>query len=326
MTTAVAYPSATDIAVAPLGTVDSPVAAEPSPTNSPGENAAASLGPMDGPSFRYPWPTPPVARVWSGPAERVRVSGLARQDPTGTVLMCGPATSTMMLDPAHPERECLNGVPTTGLDLDALAEPGQVNGYRWGSAAIEAWWDGTSFVVTAQGPPDPYLIPHGPPPVPCPAPAGGWPIDDQMFGLDPDAVRDAVGPGYADLGAGYPSGQPVFDDANPSGTIVPVVLVVRTTGDVAAADAAIRAVYSGNLCVGSAPWDMATVEAQRARIDRWVMEEADTSVPTWATGQNESGYPVNTMTVGEVTPGLRALIDELGEPAPEIDAWIRPLP
>jgi hypothetical protein len=114
--------------------------------------------------------------------------------------------------------------------------------YRSGVLAVEG------VEEAPLGPAPPFIEP----PVPCPAPLGGWQPWDGFTSSDQEIVWvqrlgeyvQARADQYTELWEGHPT-------ADPPGASVPTtkVMVVGTTGNVASARAELGAIYSGNLCV-----------------------------------------------------------------------------
>lgn len=185
-------------------------------------------------------------------------------------------------------------------------------GVRWGDFAVTGTFDGTDLAVLEVLPADEWTDPA---PVtdtdfssPCPEPPGGWP-SEPVPALAESTVLEAAQqrPDYAgawvtrrDRRDPAELDQALADD--PEAGVVPPIVNIRVTGDPAAAEAELREVWSGPLCV---------VPAERTEAElRAVQDEVVTSVD----GMLSSGVDVLTGTVGlAVTFDDGALQAELDE-------------
>lgn len=144
------------------------------------------------------------------------------------------------------------GPDIVGWDWAAV-EAESANGTRWGSYEVTGSWDGTTFTLT-----EPVTATTGSSyPIraydfsaPCPEPAGGWPAVPPELADDPAAWEA----GHAALHA-LPELSALWIDQGYTGHAEPdartsrYVVVLRTTGDVAAMEAAAAAAWSGPVCV-----------------------------------------------------------------------------
>lgn len=130
-----------------------------------------------------------------------------------------------------------------------------VGGTRWGEYSVVGTWDGERLTLTE--PPGPARWSSGPErdPLPCPVPDGGWVPPDPGTATQ-EALDRAIGlarssEGFAGLwiDQGLPSAQLTEANANDPGRLV---LVVASTGDLAALEADLRDVWGGSLCVAPA--------------------------------------------------------------------------
>ncbi|UMG93499.1 hypothetical protein [Nocardioides sp. TF02-7] len=208
-------------------------------------------------------PTPPASMPTEVPAA------------DGVVTTGGPVT---VLDDGDGPELCLAGVmeslpPQCGgprlLGWDWAAHRGDFearSGTRWGDFVVTGSFDGTALTPTEVVP----AREHDTPPVPdepvwhtpCPEPAGGWaPVDEATTTerAQQAAIRLAERlPGFGGLWLDQ-SINPAAD-AGPSGIEGELamndprhtILNVSVTDDLAAAEAAIREVWGGPLCVSEA--------------------------------------------------------------------------
>ncbi len=190
-------------------------------------------------------------------------SGPATTPPATTQVEPVPATTYVVTDPdaqhyetvatvlesaEHGPELCLAGVaesyppqcsglPLAGWSWDVLEGEQSANGTTWGEAYVAGTWDPAAHVFTvtsariAEDADRERLQVAAQPDfsVPCPAPEGGWPARNQEW---PGEQISAI-EGYA--GAWVDESQQV--------------MTVKFTGDLEAAEAAVRQYYSDALCV-----------------------------------------------------------------------------
>ena len=184
------------------------------------------------------------------------------------------ATATVLDDGDGPEL-CLGGVadslppqcdgpPVEGWDWDVHPEHESVDGVKWGEFRVVGEWDGTTFTVTdarraAEGD---HAVAEEPEVSPCEEPEGGWVVVDPANATR--SARNALGrtaEKRADYGLlwidnsinpandRYQGGDyspDVLDQMNdPAQTIVNI----GVTGDPAEAEAELRPLWGGPLCV-----------------------------------------------------------------------------
>jgi hypothetical protein len=139
-----------------------------------------------------------------------------------------------------------------GVDLDRLADARTVKGVRVGTATLRGTWHNRTITVTAQSAPARAAAGSEGPPEhpPCPPPPGGWRPGPAP---DPSALDrylnqhpDRFGGLWIAWPDGLPSG-PADAPGYQNRTQVTVVDVV--TGDLAATQRELAAVYPGNLCL-----------------------------------------------------------------------------
>jgi len=148
-----------------------------------------------------------------------------------------------------------SGLPLAGWSWDVLEGEQSANGTTWGEAYVAGTWDPAAHVFTmtsariAEDADRERLQVAAQPDfsVPCPAPEGGWPARNQEW---PGEQISAI-EGYA--GAWVDESQQV--------------MTVKFTGDLEAAEAAVRQYYSDALCVVPA----AHTEAELVQIQGQLM-------------------------------------------------------
>jgi hypothetical protein len=133
----------------------------------------------------------------------------------------------------------------SGWDWSTVGEVSEDAGRRWGTYTLTGTFDGEVFDATevaGPGEPEPYEFE-----IPCATPMGGWTVQDPARVGQEDlgrAMNAASGlDGFATGAVSTHDGEPGPDD--PAQTVFSVYVV----GDVAAAEAVIREVWGGMLCV-----------------------------------------------------------------------------
>ncbi len=215
--------------------------------------------------------SPPTA---TGSATWGRAPGSGELVGVGTVLDRGTGPQLCLGGVAESYPPQCAGPPLLGWDWTTAPARQSANGVTWGEYAVTGTWDGTAFTLTRP----PVDLPRyaGPLPTPlggagslatpCPAPSGGWrPLDparttQTTLGA---ALAAAAGlPGYAGAWVDQ-SVNPADPATSPELMNDPAQLVlnVRVAGDLAGAEAALRVVWGGALCVSAGRHT--AVEAQR---------------------------------------------------------------
>ncbi len=187
--------------------------------------------------------------------DRVEVTGKVIAAPERAVVYCPPVSAPSSSGDDAPSCPADSAVTLTGVDLGRLAEPGTKDGVRFGYARLRGIWHDQTIAVDEQSMPAANAL-YGPPdtdPVPCPEPAGGWPVPDPPRNDLPStaAVERLAAQQPERFGAtwiAFPDGMP--RTARP--WTVPVVLVVNLLdGDVDRARRDLQPLYDGTLCVSS---------------------------------------------------------------------------
>ena len=210
--------------------------------------AVVPLAACAGPGTDAPRAQVGAARSSSAPAASAEPAVAADQEYrfVGTVLQSldhGPRLCQMVLTSYPPQ---CGGPDVLGWDWAAVVAE-DAGGTTWGEYEVVGTWDGTALTLTRP----PGTPPPAPAPdltnrfaAPCPEPAGGWTVPDPALTTAADlehlfatasALEGAAG-GWTDQRGGAD----------------PPVVVQRTTGDVAATEAALRPLWGGSLCVASA--------------------------------------------------------------------------
>ena len=136
-------------------------------------------------------------------------------------------------------------VAVRGWDWSEVGESSREGVRRWGAYTLTGTFDGETFEVTevaGPGAPEPYDVE-----IPCPTPAGGWTVQDPGRTSRNDLAaamnRASRLDGFATAAVSAPDGAPGPED--PASTVFSVFVV----GDVRVAEAAVREVWGGMLCV-----------------------------------------------------------------------------
>jgi hypothetical protein len=190
---------------------------------------------------------------------------------SGTVLESpehGPQLCNMVQESLPPQ---CGGIDLVGWDWAAADGEESVNGTTWGSYQVTGTWDGSRLTLT-EPPAEPvydssFMADFG---TPCPEPPGGWQVIDPSLTND-DALNDAViAANERDDFAGLWLDQPIRGTISEATANDPtnLVLNVRVTGDVAVAEADLRATWGGALCVTRAEHTEAELTAIQNEISR----------------------------------------------------------
>lgn len=207
---------------------------------------------------------------------RAAGAGGAADEPEPSELI---ARATVLEDSGHGPQLCLGGVATslppqcggpdiTNWDWEAVGGSEEVRGTRWGDYVVVGTYVDGRFTLTRPAVPGQEY--DGPMPVtpeeddpfttPCPAPEGGWKVVDPALTTDDSLERVSRVArrleGYAGLwwdqsinpasASGSDEGAELMNDP------AKLVVNVRVTGDPAAAEAELRKVWGGALCVSRA--------------------------------------------------------------------------
>lgn len=175
------------------------------------------------------------------------------------------STTAVLESPDHGPQLCFilamsyppqcGGPDIAGWDW-SLVEAESAGGTTWGSYTLVGTFDGSTFTLT-----EPAAAPDETVPptasehdftAPCPEPPGGWqPVDSERAteaALEAASATAQASPGFGGLWIDQQRAGNELGDNDPQ----QLVLVVKTTGDVAALEEALREDWGGSLCVTTA--------------------------------------------------------------------------
>jgi hypothetical protein len=186
----------------------------------------------------------------------------------------GPQLCTAMAESYPPQ---CGGPDVVGWSWDAADGEEPRRGTTWGAYELTGTWDGGRFTLTE--PPAPARPVDWPQPdlsSPCPAPDGGWVVVDpattDRSTLDAAGAAAQARPDFAglwvDQSINPASAEPIEGVADELAMNDPTKLVldVRVTGDVDAAERDLRAVWGGALCVSPAAKTLVELSAIQTEI------------------------------------------------------------
>jgi hypothetical protein len=210
----------------------------------------------------------------------------------GTVLEKGSEGAMVcfgVLDSLPPQ---CSGPRLIGWDWASAPASEQRDGVRWGEYAVTGTWDGRALTLTtpavtraAYEQKHPTPRPGNAFPTPCAEPAGGWAVVDPAATTavtQTEAITVAQGlPGFGALWVDS-SRNPAAADPNAEGDGAnnpkKLILNVRVTQDRDAAEAALRKVWGGMLCVtegGRTETDLLDTQAALAQTPGLVSSSVD---------------------------------------------------
>jgi hypothetical protein len=225
----------------------------------------------------------------------------------------GPQLCSAVADSLPPQ---CGGPDVVGWSWDEVEGEESSGGTTWGDYEVAGTWDGERLTLTE--PPGPPNWPEQPEPdftTPCPEPEGGWAVVDPATATQ--AALDAVveqARGRDDFaGVWYDSSKAPYDEPTK------LVLNIRVTGDVAAAEADLREVWGGALCVSSGERTQAELHAIQEELNDDLI---GTSLFV-SSGQDESAGVVRLEVM--VDDGLQAELDErYGAGVVTVEARLQP--
>ena len=187
-------------------------------------------------------------------------------------------------------------------------------GVRMGIYRLMGTFDGSAFTVEEATQPEPE-----PPPfdleIPCPTPEGGWQVQDRTRVSQSDYFEaTSVAQGLDDFAAvavSTPDGQPGPRD--PANTVVSVYVA----GESAVAEAAIREVWSGMLCV---------TRVERTEKEMLAVQQATLDLPGFI--ESGAGSPSNRLelTVFHDDGRIQQWVDhEHGEGVVVVESVLQPV-
>jgi hypothetical protein len=254
----------------------------------------------------------PVVRPAAVPGAEGRVTTTSRvrvTDDGSGPWMCWGADIELGGDP----QPC-DAARVTGWDWDAVGEYATDQGVRHGSFVLTGTFDGTTFEVeeaTQPAPPqDDWDFE-----IPCPTPEGGWTVLDRSRISQDDYFRgSSVAQGlddYALAAVSTPEGEPGPRD--PADT----VLSVYVAGDPSRAEAEIREVWGGMLCV---------TQVERTETEMEAIQQSLLELPGWT--QIGAGHPSNQvqLTVFHDDGRYQQWVDqEYGEDVVVVSSILQPV-
>lgn len=271
--------------------------------------AVSACGPADD--------TPVVAGDQPPSSTRYRVSATVLESPDH-----GPQLCQAVADSYPPQ---CGGPDVVGWDWADVEGEETASGTIWGTYQVTGTWDGSRLTLTEPpAPPQAQELNGGVDlSTPCPEPAGGWQVADEATTTD-EALSMAQQranslPGFAGLW--------IDQSINPASTLenppeatmndpTKLILNVRFTQDLEAAEAAVREVWGGALCVSPAERSLAELQAIQAEV--WGADVTMSSI-------NQTANTVEVqVTVAD--PALQADYDaRYGEGAVTVTGWLQPV-
>lgn len=219
------------------------------------------------PSTSTPAGVKPPAAI---PAAKGTVTGQGTVMDTGRPELCLGAIAE-----SYPP-QC-SGLPIVGWDwAEVSGQFEKSGGTRWGSFVLTGTFDGTTFTMTEPAKSlalyDPAAAPGSEDPfaTPCAEPAGGWRV------LDPAKTNDqtmqqvfekaSLLDGYA--GSWMDQSRNTSTDEGGQNDPVLVTVNVQVTGDVDAAEAELRSIWGGALCVSKAKYTEKELQAIQTQLQQ----------------------------------------------------------
>lgn len=213
----------------------------------------------------------PMPRITTTPS-----TGTTEVYALATVLQAqgGPAALCLAAVAESYPPQC-SGPPIPNWDWGKVSGQTKASGVTWGEYVVIGTYDGERFTLTGpastpeeyDGPlpsrgEDPSLL------TPCEEPAGGWAVvDPSLVGqgdLDRTVEAASTLDGYADLWVDQSPG--LAQGEEPTNDRTRLVLNVRVTGDVAAAEERLRQTWGGALCVTKAQRTEAELRGIQERL------------------------------------------------------------
>lgn len=243
------------------------------------------------------------------------------------------ASGTVLESPEHGPQLCYavmtslppqcGGIDLVGWDWAAVDGEESVGGTTWGEYQVTGTWDGSRLTLTE--PPAPPSSEQRETPsfdTPCPEPAGGWQVVDPALttteSLDAAVAAANARPDFAGLWLDQPiRGTLSEENANDPTNLV---LNVRVTGDVAAAERDLREIWGGALCVTAAEY----TEAQLLEIQSEIGEDTQSIRLLTSSVDSQTGTLEVMVTLDDGT--LQATYDlRYGPGVVRVNSWLRPV-
>ncbi|CAN5126341.1 hypothetical protein BH24ACT1_BH24ACT1_11460 [soil metagenome] len=272
--------------------------------------AVSACGPTDD--------TPVVAGDQPPSSTRYRVDAVTVLESPGH----GPQLCRAVAESYPPQ---CGGPDVVGWDWADVENEESASGTTWGAYQVTGTWDGTRLTLT-----EPPVPPRAQKPdegvelsTPCPEPAGGWQVVD-----DATATEEALSmaqqranslPGFAGLWIDQ-SINPASSQENPAEGAMndptKLILNVRLTDDLETAEAELRELWGGALCVSPAERSLAELQAIQTEVSG-----ADVTMSSI----NQTANTVEVqVTVAD--PALQADYDaRYGDGAVDVTGWLQPV-
>jgi hypothetical protein len=251
--------------------------------------------------------------------DKVQVDGQVIAAPGKQPVFCPPLAQPAIgyLKGKEPAPVCPANfeVKLTGVDLDRLSLPSTIKGTRSGQAHLVGIWNNRTLAVQQQSAP---VMEQPVPPeskVPCAPPAGGWQPGGIVEPVGPavDAFFNARGAELEAPAVRYPQG---------AGVNAPVVLMVGVAhGNVDAVRTAIKAVYSGNLCVFQAKFSRNEVAKTGAAVSA-LMPQKNLAISS--TAQSVGAHPVSVDLL-VYDEQAKAALTAIGLDMLDIQPYVKPV-
>lgn len=272
---------------------------------------------------------PPVASAAADPAalvvddgDLVEASGQVLITPGKPARFCAPAPVLAIGRPPGEAPTCAAGINATGVDPAKLTGATVVNGVTVGEAKLRGTWRSGTLQVTGHSAPVPERPEASDDGVPCPRPKDGWKAGGEA---DRNAMHEYINNQHPDrfrpLRVGWPDGLPTGKTTDPQPVQVMVVEVVA--GDPAAEERHLRTLFTGNLCVVSAPGRPSIARQQQLRDQvtaalRPLMKDPASGV------YSVGGDDVFTVGFVMLTPDLYGKLRTVGFDLLRLEPWLRP--
>jgi len=210
------------------------------------------------------------------------------------------------------------GPDIVGWSWDEVDGEESRNGTTWGDYDVVGTWDDGRLTLTEPPAPPQGADPPSEPDftTPCPEPDGGWAVVDPATATQAalDAVIDQARRRDDFAGVWYDSSEAPYDEPTK------LVLNVRVTGDVDAAEADLRETWGGSLCVSSGGRPLAELRA----IQDEIFTDLGSTVPLVSAGVDETRGVITVEAF--IDDGLQAdLDDRYGPGLVEVTARLQPV-
>lgn len=228
---------------------------------------------------QQPVPANPVLALPGAPGT-YRASGTVLEDREHGPQLCHAVQTSL-------PPQC-TGIDLAGWDWAAVDGEESVSGTTWGEYTVTGTWDGTQLTLT-EPPAEPSTGATEAPDfsTPCAPPPGGWQVIDASRTSDSSLNQAIIAANGREDFAGVWVDQPLRGTTGEASANDPtnLVLNVRVTGDVAAAERDLREVWGGPLCVTAAEH----TEAELLAIQSEISEEAATIGMTFSSVSPTTG-------------------------------------